>query len=208
MQGITCACTLSKDSEGKKCAVWIARLLSLERHIYRHTQYHGVICHWGQAGAAVALCVTPRGDGFSGAAGSELHLPCLSVGPFRSGEHNLNLCTAKQKSWGRSAMVWRKSTSFPPLCRLEETFLMQGKCWVMILKQRLAVCFYQQRKGKFGSLIFKSPFSCLNQWTKSGFVLHPCLALGAGFFYDYFCFSSTVNTAVSEHWEHCQKASS
>lgn len=45
--------------------------LSGETPIYRHTQYCGVICHWGKAGAAVAFCVTLLGDGFSGAAGSE-----------------------------------------------------------------------------------------------------------------------------------------
>lgn len=67
------------------CCVSNKAAVSGETHLQTHTEYRGVICHWGQAGAAVAFCVTLMGDGFSEAAGSELHLPCPPAGPFRSG---------------------------------------------------------------------------------------------------------------------------
>lgn len=40
-------------------------------HLQTHAQYRGVICHCGRVSAALTFCVTPLGDGFSGA---ELHL--------------------------------------------------------------------------------------------------------------------------------------
>lgn len=91
--------------------------LSGETPNFRHTQYCGVICHWGEAGAAVTFCVTLLGDGFSGAAGSELHLAFHVLLQVLSHQEGMTSTCVQQSTEVEVKVPWfkEKASLLPPV---------------------------------------------------------------------------------------------
>lgn len=83
-------------------------------HLQTHTEYHhGVICDWGRASAAVTFCVTPLGDGFSGAAGSELHLAFRVLLQLLSDQEGTTSPCVQQSTEAEVEVPWFEE-SLPP----------------------------------------------------------------------------------------------